>query len=219
MLVILTWPKAFIKEQFAAICAGEYAIVRDCPECREREGKSTVVGHGRRSRTCHSRLTRTIIVRRGRCKTCGTTFTFLPCFVRPFHHYGVEVQGEALERHVGPSRVGFDEAAPVVQDVDRYPSGSTVRRWFVFLSHAGLWLKVNRVWGDAGSEGGAAKQGTSSAGSRGVSSSAFGRTWALVQQVLARAGPVVMGSLELSEASAFMGVLLLWYPSLGYVVR
>ena len=219
MLVILTWPMAFIKEQFAAICAGEYAIVRDCPECREREGKSTVVGHGRRSRTCHSRLTTTIIVRRGRCKTCGTTFTFLPCFVRPFHHYGVEVQAEALERHVGPSRVGFDEAAPVVQDVDRYPSGSTVRRWFVSLSHQALRLKVNRVWGRAGSEGDVAKQGTSSVGSRGVGSSAFWRTWARVQQVLAQAGPVMVGSLHLSEASAFMGVLLLWYPSLGYVVR
>ena len=219
MLVILTWPMAFIKEQFAAICAGEYAIVRDCPECREREGKSTVVGHGRRSRTCHSRLTTTIIVRRGRCKTCGTTFTFLPCFVRPFHHYGVEVQAEALERHVGPSRVGFDEAAPVVQDVDRYPSGSTVRRWFVSLSQPGLWSKVSRVWDRAGSEGDGPEQGPRSAQSRGVGSSTFWRTWARVQQVLARAGPVLMGSLELSQASAFMCVLLLWYPSRGYMVR
>ena len=219
MLVILTWPMAFIKERFAAICAGEYAIVRDCPECREREGKSTVVGHGRRSRTCHSRLTATIIVRRGRCKTCGTTFTFLPCFVRPFHHYGVEVQAEALERHVGPSRVGLDEAAPVVQDVDRYPSGSTVRRWFVSLSHPGLWSEVSRVGGGGGSEGDGSEQDASSAGSPETGRSAFWRTWARVQQVLARAGPVMVGSLHLSQASAFMCVLLWWYPSLGYVVR
>ena len=71
----------------------------------------------------------------------------------------------------------------------------------------------------AGSEGDEPEQDTSSAGSPEAGRSAFWRAWARVQQVLVRAGPVRAGSLRLSQASAFMCVLLWWYPSLGYVVR
>ena len=113
MIVILTWPPTYIKEHLATICSGEYSIIRRCPACHGRAGEETVVGHGRRGRRCDSSLTTAIVVRRGRCKNCGTPFTFLPCFVRPFHQYAVPVQAEALERYLRRGEPGPQGVAPL----------------------------------------------------------------------------------------------------------
>lgn len=212
MVVILTWPLAYIKEHLAAICLGEYAIMRRCPACEGSAGRDTVIGHGRRRRTCHSISTTGIVVRRGRCTRCGATITFLPCLVRPFHHYAVPVQAEALERHGGPDEVAWETAAPVVEDPDRYPSGSTVRRWFTPLGQRSLWRQVFDLCGGDG-EPGAMPRGNA----RGALSWLLHMWRCLLRQ--ARSGRQArVGAVPLSEGSAFLVLLLLWYPSRGWVV-
>lgn len=220
MIVILTWPLGYIKERFTAICSGHYPIVRRCPVCGRHDGKQTIVGHGQRRRACFSPSSSSIIVRRGRCKRCKRTFTFLPCFVRPFHQYSVDAQAEALREYMGSSKPGLARAAPFVQDPERCAAGSTVRRWFTSLGNEGLLRKVRALQGrishDKGSREGIA--GSALCGSAGRAWKVFLDIWACLKSAVTASNTAVLGALPLSEASCFTFLLLLWYQGQGCAV-
>ena len=58
--------------------------------------RDSIVGHGRRSKQAHDHDHDWIGVRRGRCKPCHQTFTFLPAFSLPYTHYSLIEQSPRL---------------------------------------------------------------------------------------------------------------------------
>lgn len=98
-------------------------IPRRCPRCR----RDTIVGHGQRQRQAHDQQHDWIRVRRGECRQCHQTFTFLPDACLPYSHYSLHCRCEALELY---QCLGSAEAAmPIVKEPDRVPDPSTIRRW------------------------------------------------------------------------------------------
>ena len=100
-------------------------ILRRCP-CCERD---SIVGHGRRRKQAHDQDHDWIRIRRGRCKPCHKTFTFLPQFSPPYGHYSLIARSQALRRYFLEG-CSWEQAAPTVQDPDRVAAASTLRRWF-----------------------------------------------------------------------------------------
>lgn len=99
-------------------------ILRRCPVCEQE----TIVGHGRRRKQAHDEHHDWIRIRRGRCVSCGTTFTFLPVFSLPYTHYSLLARCQALLRRF-VEHCSWEEAAPKFKDADRVADSSTVRRW------------------------------------------------------------------------------------------
>ena len=100
-------------------------IPRQCPLCV----RDSIVGHGRRRKQAHDQDHDWIGVRRGRCKPCHQTFTFLPPFSLPYTHYSLIARSQALRRRFVEG-CSMQEAAPVVKDPERVADPSTLRRWF-----------------------------------------------------------------------------------------
>jgi hypothetical protein len=107
-----------------AVTAGEQ-IIRQCPECKN----DSVIGHGRRLKQAHDEGHDWIKVRRGLCKRCPKTITFLPSFSLPYTHYSLLARSQSLKLHFVEGR-SLDTATPLLKDPDRVPAGSTIRRWF-----------------------------------------------------------------------------------------
>ena len=101
------------------------SILRRCPLCEQ----DSIVGHGRRRKQAHDEDHDWIPIRRGRCRPCHKTFTFLPQFSPPYGHYSLIARSQALRRYFLEG-CSWEAAAPVVKDPDRIAAASTLRRWF-----------------------------------------------------------------------------------------
>jgi hypothetical protein len=100
-------------------------ILRRCPLC----WLDSIIGHGRRRKQAHDQDHDWIPIRRGRCKPCHKTFTFLPQFSPPYGHYSLIAGSQALRRRFVEG-CSWEQAAPAVKDPDRVAAPSTLRRWF-----------------------------------------------------------------------------------------
>ena len=103
-------------------------IIRQCPICL----RDSVVGHGLRRKQAHDEEHDWIQVRRGICRPCGKTITFLPAFSLPYSHYSLIARSEALRRFFVEG-CSWEKAAPPVKDPHRIADPSTLRRWFQSL--------------------------------------------------------------------------------------
>jgi hypothetical protein len=103
-------------------------ILRRCPVCM----RDSVVGHGRRRKQAHDEEHDWITIRRGICRPCGKTITFLPVFSLPYSHYSLIARSEALRRFF-VAGCCWEQAAPPVKDPHRIADPSTLRRWFQAL--------------------------------------------------------------------------------------
>ncbi len=99
-------------------------MLRRCPVCE----RDSIIGHGRRRKQAHDEHHDWIGIRRGRCPDCGKTFTFLPLLSFPYTHYSLLARCQALQRHFVEHR-SWEDATPTLQDPDRVPDASTLRRW------------------------------------------------------------------------------------------
>ena len=99
-------------------------ILRRCPVCEQ----DSIVGHGRRRKQAHDEYHDWIQIRRGRCSNCGTTFSFLPVLSLPYTHYSLLARVQALRRRF-EKHCSWEQATPTLQDSNRVPDPSTVRRW------------------------------------------------------------------------------------------
>ncbi len=108
--------------------AGAEFLLRECPHCR----RSSVVGHGRRRKQAHDETHDWIRIRRGICRLCGKTFTFLPVFSLPYCHYSLVAQSQAIWTYFVEG-CSLDMSAPLMKDPDLVPTSSTLRRWFHLL--------------------------------------------------------------------------------------
>jgi hypothetical protein len=99
-------------------------ILRRCPVCEQ----DSIVGHGHRRKQAHDEHHDWIWIRRGRCVNCGKTFTFLPLLSLPYTHYSLLARCQALLRRL-VEHCSWEKALPKLQDPDRLPDPSTVRRW------------------------------------------------------------------------------------------
>lgn len=112
-------------------------LPRLCPFCRVR----TIIGHGLRVRLAHDDHHDRIGVRRGRCRPCRKTFTFLPEWVIPCGHYTLRCREQACERIA--SGLGVEQAAPDCEDPTRSPDATTLRRWAAGrLASVWCWWKI-----------------------------------------------------------------------------
>jgi hypothetical protein len=103
-------------------------IIRRCPVC----SRDSIIGHGRRQKQAHDEHHDWITIRRGICRPCGQTITFLPVFSLPYSHYSLIARSEALRRYF-VERCSWEAAAPPVKDPHRVADSSTLRRWFRVL--------------------------------------------------------------------------------------
>jgi len=99
-------------------------IVRRCPVCE----RDSIVGHGRRRKQAHDEHHDWIMIRRGRCGSCGKTFTFLPVLSLPYTQYSLLARCQALRQRFA-EQCSWEKALPKLKDADRLPDPSTVRRW------------------------------------------------------------------------------------------
>ena len=88
---------------------------RECPCCRQR----TIVGHGLRRKQAHDDLHDRIWVRRGRCRPCHKTFTFLPAGSLPYTHYSLRRRAQWMQ----------SSTPPPLKSSTRIEDPSTIRRW------------------------------------------------------------------------------------------
>ncbi len=96
---------------------------RLCPVCLGL----TIIGHGMRFRQAHDAAHDRIRVRRGICRHCHTTFTFLPEWLTPSGQFTLHCREQACQR-IGEGE-SFERAVPECKDPSRLPDPSTVRRW------------------------------------------------------------------------------------------
>jgi hypothetical protein len=102
-----------------------HIILRGCPVCE----RDSIIGHGRRRKQAHDELHDWIPIRRGLCRRCGRTFTFLPPFSPPYGHYSFIARSQALQRYFREG-CSWEAAAPSLKDPDRVADPCTLRRWF-----------------------------------------------------------------------------------------
>ena len=86
------------------------------------------MGHGRRRKQAHDEHHDWSGIRRGRCPDCRKTFTFLPLLSLTYTHYSLQARCLALRRRL-EKHCSWEEATPTLQDPNRLPDPSTVRRW------------------------------------------------------------------------------------------
>jgi len=99
--------------------------MRRCPVC----SRNSIIGHGRRQKQAHDEHHDWITIRRGICRSCRVTITFLPVFSLPYTHYSLIARSEALRRYFVEG-CSLEGAAPPAKDPDRVADSSTLRRWF-----------------------------------------------------------------------------------------
>lgn len=111
------------KSQDWAEVAARQPIPRRCPSCE----KLSIRGHGRRCKQAHDADHDWIGIRRGYCRPCHISFTFLPALSLPYTHYSVVSRSQTLRRHFVEDRV-WEQSAPDLKS-DRCPDLRTLRRW------------------------------------------------------------------------------------------
>jgi hypothetical protein len=123
-------------------------IPRQCPQCQQ----TSIYGHGKRKRQAHDETHAWITVRRGRCKLCRQSFTFLPGVCIAHSRYSLVYWLTAL-RSSQPDKNPEEKPArthperhepPPLADSELAVERSTVGRWrkrwltlrqqFIFLS-------------------------------------------------------------------------------------
>ena len=122
LFIPLSAPPRKLETDWAASCAE--IILRRCPACEH----DSIIGHGRRRKQAHDEHHDWIGIRRGRCPSCGKTFTFLPLFSLPYTHYSLPARCQALRRRFA-EHCSWEEAVPTLKDPNRVPDPSTLRRW------------------------------------------------------------------------------------------
>jgi hypothetical protein len=107
-------------------------IPRRCPQCQE----TSIYGHGIRKRQAHDESHAWIIVRRGRCKLCRQSFTFLPGACIPRSRYTLLYWLAALrscQQDQSPEETAQKHSdkhePPPLADIDIAVERSTVGRW------------------------------------------------------------------------------------------
>jgi len=110
------------------MCDGSVRAIRRCPVCSQ----DSIIGHGRRQKQAHDEQHDWITIRRGICRPCKKTITFLPVFSLPYSHYSLIARSEALRRYFVEG-CSWEAAAPPVKDPHRVADSSTLRRWFQVL--------------------------------------------------------------------------------------
>lgn len=98
-------------------------ILRQCPRC----GQASIVGHGRRMKQAHDSERDWIRVRRGICRACHLTFTFLPFWSLPYMHYSLYCRQESCRLY--REGCSAEQAGAPVRDAERLADGATVLRW------------------------------------------------------------------------------------------
>lgn len=98
-------------------------IPRRCPDCQQE----SIVGHGRRRRQAHDETHDWIWVRRGLCRLCRATFTFLPASCVPRSRYSLRCWLDALKQWIQYRTA--EPVSPAVKEKKRLVDPSTVRRW------------------------------------------------------------------------------------------
>jgi len=126
MIVRLIFSEEFLSLNRARVERGEYEFPRDCRACGEA---GAVVGHGRRDRLCHGPGSDRIVVRRGKCRVCERTFTFLPSFAMPRSRYAVDAARETVMRFVSDPGARPMDAAPDFRDTGCVPDLKTLYNW------------------------------------------------------------------------------------------
>jgi hypothetical protein len=122
-IVVISLSEAQSKLEADWAVIGE--IIRRCPLC----SRDSVIGHGRRRKQAHDEGHDWILIRRGICRPCGKTITFLPVFSLPYTHYSLMARSAALRRRFVESCVG-EAVAPLMKDPNRIPDSRTLSRWF-----------------------------------------------------------------------------------------
>ena len=108
--------------------ASAEVIIRRCPVCSQ----DSIIGHGRRQKQAHDEHHDWITIRRGLCRPCHLTITFLPGVSLPYTHYSLIARSEALRRYFVEG-YSWEAAAPPVKDPHHVADSSTLRRWFQVL--------------------------------------------------------------------------------------
>jgi Domain of unknown function (DUF6431) len=98
-------------------------ILRRCPLCL----RDSINGHGWRRKQAHDASHDWIKYRRGLCKFCKQTVTFLPAFSLPYIHYSLAARSQVLRRRF-VEHCSWESAAPPLKDPNRVPDPSTLRR-------------------------------------------------------------------------------------------
>jgi len=131
--VIIFIPLSTLQGKTDWAITGAELPVRQCPVCLTE----AIIGHGRRRKQAHDEDHDWIGIRRGMCKLCGMTFTFLPLFSPPYGQYSWIARSHALRDFFLEGKP-LESAAPLVRNPDRLPSPSTLRRWFRGLDSPAL---------------------------------------------------------------------------------
>jgi hypothetical protein len=122
LFIPLSAAQSNLATDWAAACAE--VILRRCPIC----DRDSITGHGRRQKQAHDEQHDWIAIRRGYCKGCKKSFTFLPPFSLPYTHYSLLARSQALYlRFV--KHCTWESAAPAVKDPHRVANPATLRRW------------------------------------------------------------------------------------------
>ena len=101
--------------------------------------RDSIAGHGRRRKQAHDAHHDWIPIRRGHCRRCGNTFTFLPPLSLPYTHYSLLARCQALRRRFA-ERCSWEEGTPTLKDPNCLPDPSTLRRWSSGLDRSQLAL-------------------------------------------------------------------------------
>jgi hypothetical protein len=122
LIVILKPPPGLGRE---ALVLANYDLPRDCPRCSRAGCHGSVVGHGRRKRTSLDEDLSEIRIRRGRCRACGGTITFLPPSLQPYRRYAVPVIASVVKQRL--RAVSYSALKLVLYNPDIFPDLSTVQ--------------------------------------------------------------------------------------------
>lgn len=126
MIVQLSFEEDYLNAHKIQIERGEYDIPRDCRLCK---ATSSVIGHGIRERTCIGPDTDVIFVRRGKCKSCRTTFTFLPAFARPYSRYAVVLIQNTILNFISNNENTVFRSIPNLKKIAWWPDMKTPYNW------------------------------------------------------------------------------------------
>ena len=124
-IVFIAFSAAQSKREADWAEASAEVIIRRCPVCSQ----DSIIGHGRRQKQAHDQQHDWITIRRGICRPCRKTITFLPVFSLPYSHYSLIARSEALRRYFVEG-CSWEAATPPVKDPHRVADSSTLRRWF-----------------------------------------------------------------------------------------
>jgi hypothetical protein len=115
-------------------------ILRRCPLCL----RDSINGHGWRRKQAHDASHDWIKYRRGLCKFCKQTLTFLPAFSLPYTHYSLVARSQVLRRRF-VEHCSWESAAPPLKDPNRVPDPSTLCRWCRSLDSSPAFSSLQRT--------------------------------------------------------------------------